>query len=230
MWSGTPSGCGTACAEPSLSGSRFWWPTWPRVEHAFWVVFGTLAVLRSSAVSTGQSVVRGLLGTAAGFVVGAGLVSLIGTDSTLLWVLLPPAILLAGLAPAAIGFATGQAAFTLVLLILFNLLQPAGWTVGLVRIEDVALGGAVSLAVGVLFWPRGAAAALSRALAEAYVDSANYLSRAVEFGMDRCDSRACPRRRRAARRRPRRRRPAGSTTPSAGTWPSGARSPRRSAR
>ena len=162
------------------------------VQHAFWVVLGTLAVLRSNAVNTGQSVVRGLLGTAAGFVVGAALVSLIGTDSTLLWVLLPPAVLLAGLAPAVIGFATGQAAFTLVLLILFNLIQPAGWTVGLVRIEDVALGGAVSLAVGVLFWPRGAAAALSKALAEAYVDSARYLSRAVEFGMDRCDSRAVP--------------------------------------
>ena len=39
----------------------------------------------------------------------------IGTNTTLLWFLLPPAVLLAGVAPAAISFAAGQAAFTLTL-------------------------------------------------------------------------------------------------------------------
>ncbi|HEV7754098.1 MAG TPA: FUSC family protein [Baekduia sp.] len=158
------------------------------VQHGFWVVFGTLAVLRSNALSTGQNVVRGLVGTAVGFAIGSLLVTLVGTDTTLLWVLLPPAVLFAGLAPAAISFAAGQAAFTLTLLILFNLLQPAGWRLGLLRVEDVALGGAVSLAVGVLFWPRGAAAALGDALSKAYADSASYLAQAVAFGIGRCDA------------------------------------------
>jgi len=157
------------------------------VDHAFWVVLGTLSVLRSNALNTGQNVVRGLTGTLAGFVVGAALISLIGTNTTLLWFLLPPAVLLAGLAPSAVSFAAGQAAFTLTLLILFNILQPEGWRVGLVRIEDVALGSAVSIVVGLLFWPRGAGAALGRALADAYAASASYLARAVEFGMSRCD-------------------------------------------
>jgi hypothetical protein len=115
-------------------------------------------------------------------------VALIGTNTTVLWVLLPPAVLLAGLAPAAVSFAAGQAAFTLTLLILFNIIEPVGWKLGLVRIEDVALGGAVSLAVGLLFWPRGAAVALGTALAEAYADAARYLGAAVDFGMGRCDS------------------------------------------
>ena len=158
------------------------------VQHAFWVVLGTLSVLRSNALSTGQNVLRGLLGTVAGFVVGALLVVLVGTNTTLLWVLLPPAVLLAGLAPAAISFAAGQAAFTLALLILFNILAPEGWQIGLVRIEDVAIGGAVSLAVGLLFWPRGAGAALGKALAEAYADSAEYLASAARFGIGRCDA------------------------------------------
>ena len=105
-------------------------------------------MLRSNALSTGQNALRGLLGTAAGFVVGGVLVALIGTNTTVLWLLLPFAILFAGLAPAAISFAAGQAAFTLTLLILFNILAPEGWQIGLVRIEDVAIGGAVSLAVG----------------------------------------------------------------------------------
>ncbi|HEX6695859.1 MAG TPA: FUSC family protein [Solirubrobacteraceae bacterium] len=162
------------------------------VQHAFWVVLGTLSVLRSNALSTGQNVLRGLLGTVVGFAVGAALVELVGTDATLLWVLLPPAVLCAGLAPAAISFAAGQAAFTLTLLILFNILAPEGWQIGLVRIEDVAIGGAVSLAVGVLFWPRGAGAALGRALADAYADSAEYLAGAARFGIGRCDSVAVP--------------------------------------
>jgi Fusaric acid resistance protein-like len=157
------------------------------VQHSFWVVLGALSVLRSNALSTGQNAMRGLLGTVAGFALGALLLVPIGTNTHVLWVLLPLAILVAGVAPAAIGFATGQAGFTVVLVILFNIIAPAGWRVGLLRVEDVAIGCAVSLVVGLLFWPRGAAAALSRALSVAYTDSAEFLARAVEFGMVRCD-------------------------------------------
>jgi hypothetical protein len=162
------------------------------VQHGFWVVFGTLAVLRSNALSTGQNILRAMGGTAAGFVVGGALVYLIGTNTAVLWVLLPCVVLVAGLAPATISFAAGQAAFTVTLLILFNILVPAGWKIGLVRIEDVALGCAVSLAVGLLFWPRGAAAALGRALAEAYAASAGYLADAVAYGVSRCDAAGPP--------------------------------------
>ena len=158
------------------------------VQNAFWVVLGTLAVLRSNAFSTGQDVLRALAGTVGGLVLGTLLVAAIGTDRTLLWLLLPPAILVAGLAPAAFTFTAAQAGFTVTLLILFNILAPTGWQVGLVRIEDVAIGCAVGLLVGLLFWPRGAAAALGTALADAYRDSASYLARAVRFGIGRCDT------------------------------------------
>ena len=158
------------------------------VQHAFWVVLGTLSVLRSNALNTGQFAARGVIGTAVGFVVGAGLLEVVGTDTTVLWCLLPVAILFAGIAPSAISFAAGQGAFTLVLVILFNIIQPAGWRVGLVRVEDVALGCAVSLVVGLLFWPRGAGPALRRAVGEAYTDSAGYLEAAVAFALRRCDA------------------------------------------
>jgi uncharacterized membrane protein YccC len=162
------------------------------VQHSFWVVLGTLSVLRSNALSTGQNALRGLAGTVVGFVIGAGILAVIGTNPTLLWFLLAPVILIAGVAPAVISFAAGQAAFTLTLVFLFNIIQPTGWRVGLLRVEDIALGCAVSLVVGLLFWPRGARAALRRALADAYVDSADYLASAVDFGMRRCDSAASP--------------------------------------
>jgi uncharacterized membrane protein YccC len=157
------------------------------VQHSFWVVLGALSVLRSNALNTGQDAVRAVLGTGAGFVVGAALLVGIGTNTTLLWFLLPLAVFLAGVAPAVISFAGGQAGFTLTLVILFNIIHPTGWRVGLVRIEDVAIGVGVSLVVGVLFWPRGAAAALRQALAEAYADGAGYLASAVRFGMSRGD-------------------------------------------
>ena len=157
------------------------------VQHAFWVVLGALSVLRSNALNTGQDAVRAMLGTLAGFIVGAALLAGIGTNTTLLWFLLPLAVFLAGVAPACISFAGGQAAFTLTVVILFSIIQPTGWRVGLVRVEDVALGVGVSLVVGVLFWPRGAAAALRRALAQAYAASAGYLVSAVRFGMSRGD-------------------------------------------
>ncbi|HEX4016768.1 MAG TPA: FUSC family protein [Frankiaceae bacterium] len=171
-------GLGLAVLIANLSG----------VQHAFWVVLGMLSVLRSNALNTGQNVLRGLLGTVAGFVIGAGIIELVGTSQTVLWFLLPVAILLAGVAPAAISFAAGQAAFTLTLVILYNIIAPAGWRVGLLRVEDIAIGCAVSLVVGVLFWPRGAAAALRLALSEAYTDTSTYLANAVAFGMLRCDA------------------------------------------
>jgi hypothetical protein len=158
------------------------------VQHAFWVALATLAVLRSSALNTGQNIVRAVLGTTVGFVIGGGIVALVGTNTAVLWALLPFAVLLAGLAPATVSFAAGQAAFTLTLTILFNLLAPAGWQLGLVRIEDIALGGAVSLLVGLMLWPRGAGVALGRALSAAYTDSLSYLTSAVAYGVGRCDA------------------------------------------
>ena len=136
------------------------------VEHGFWVVLGTLSVLRSNALGTGATAMRAVAGTAIGFVVGSAFMIGIGDHAVLLWVVLPLAVLLSGVAPSMISFAAGQAGFTLVVIILFNIIAPIGWKVGLTRIEDVAIGCAVSIVVGLLFWPRGATAALGRALSD----------------------------------------------------------------
>jgi uncharacterized membrane protein YccC len=149
------------------------------VQHGFWVVLGALSVLRSNALGTGWSILSALAGTAVGIVVGAGLVIAIGTHHGVLWVVLPLALLLATYAPRAISFAVGQAGFTVWVLVLFNLLAPVGWRVGLVRGEDVAIGLGISLMVGLLFWPRGAAALLREELATAYARAAEYLAAAA---------------------------------------------------
>jgi uncharacterized membrane protein YccC len=151
------------------------------VQHGFWVVLGTLSVLRTNAASTGATALRALAGTALGFVVGGALLLAIGSGSTALWVALPVAVLVASYAPGTAPFVVGQAAFTVTVAILFNLLAPVGWKVGVVRIEDVAIGCAVSVAVGILFWPRGVAAVVGDDLADAYRTGAAYLRQAVDW-------------------------------------------------
>ena len=167
------AGLAAAVAVADLSG----------VQHGFWVVLGTLSVLRTNAASTGSTAVRAFVGTVAGFVAGAALLLGIGTGQTALWIALPVAVLIASYAPGTAPFTVGQAAFTITVVVLFNLLAPAGWKVGLLRIQDVAIGCAVSLVVGVLFWPRGAGTVVSDDLADAYRSGGAYLSQAVDWAL-----------------------------------------------
>jgi uncharacterized membrane protein YccC len=153
------------------------------VQHGFWVALGTLSVLRTNAASTESTALRALGGTLLGFVLGALLLVGIGTSTPALWAALPIAVAVAAYAPGALPFTFGQAAFTVVVLVLFNLLAPAGWKVGLLRIEDVALGCLVSLVVGVLFWPRGAASVVGDDLADAFRRGAAYLTQSVDWAL-----------------------------------------------
>jgi hypothetical protein len=106
----------------------------------------------------------------------------LGPHLDLLWVVLPFAVLLAGVAPAAISFTAGQAGFTVAVVVIFNILDPVGVQVGLVRVEDVAIGAAVSVVVGVLFWPRGAAAELARSLSFGYAGALAWVVAEIEAG------------------------------------------------
>jgi uncharacterized membrane protein YccC len=153
------------------------------VQHGFWVVFGTLSVLRTNAAATGATALRALAGTVIGFAIGGALLLAIGTAPTALWVALPIAVLVAAYAPGTAPFAVGQAAFTVTIVVVFNLLVPVGWKVGLLRVEDVAIGCAVSVAVGILFWPRGASGIVGSDLADAFRRGASYLEQAVDWAL-----------------------------------------------
>ncbi len=150
-------------------------------QEGFWIVLGALSVLRSNALSTGATALRAVGGTAVGFVIGGLLVAAIGTNLTVLWILLPIAILFAAFTPETISFAAGQAAFTVVVIILFNIIAPNGWRIGILRIEDVALGCFASILAGALFWPRGAGATLGTAVADAYWAGADHVRNAIDY-------------------------------------------------
>ncbi len=149
------------------------------VSHGFWVALGAMSVLRSSALNTGATAFRALAGTMVGVVVGAGVLILLN-GSPVAWVILPFAMFLAGFANDAISFAAGQAAFSIAVLIMFSLLAPGGWQVGLVRLEDVAIGAGAALVVGLLLWPRGAGGAIRRAIADALRENAQLLVNSIQ--------------------------------------------------
>src|SRR5207244_13029533 len=119
-------------------------------------------------------------GTVTGWVIGGVFAILAGNQPLVMWAARPIAIFLAAYAATAVGFAASQAAFTINLIVIFNLISPAGWQVGLVRIEDLAVGAAISLVVGLLLWPRGARRELARSMAVFYRAVIAYLHRTLD--------------------------------------------------
>jgi uncharacterized membrane protein YccC len=126
---------------------------------------------------------RALLGQILGFAVGAALLVGIGTNPTALWIAFPLAVLVAAYTPGTAPFAAGQAAFTVTIVVLYNVLAPAGWRVGLLRLEDVAIGCAVSLVVGYLFWPRGVSSVVGDNLADSFRIGSDYLTDAASWAL-----------------------------------------------
>jgi uncharacterized membrane protein YgaE (UPF0421/DUF939 family) len=149
------------------------------VQHGFWVALGTISVLGSSALSTRSNVVHAVVGTVLGITVGGALLAAIGLQPVVLWPLLPIAVFGSAYLPRFFSFATAQGMVALTVLIIVNLTASTGWRMGLLRIEDIAMGAGVGMVVSLLLWPTGAAAAVS-AVIEAAVDAGvPYLRAAV---------------------------------------------------
>jgi uncharacterized membrane protein YccC len=149
------------------------------LQHGFWVAFATLTVVKSNVRATGRSVRAALVGTMIGFGAAAAIVAILGANTEAYLVLLPVVIATAIYANVAVNFLAGQAGFTVAIIVLFNLLGPAGWRIGIVRVEDVVAGGLVGLLVGALIWPRGPSAVIGPAVAELLGDASTYLAAVI---------------------------------------------------
>ncbi len=150
------------------------------VQNGLWVVLGALAVLRSSASTTRTSAVRAITGTVIGFVAGAAVITVVGVNPVVLWCLLPAVTFGSTYVMRVGSFTASQAMFTMQVLIVFNLMRPTGWQIGLTRVEDVVIGALVGLVVSVLLWPGGAQSAVQRAFGVAVTACIRYLSATVD--------------------------------------------------
>jgi uncharacterized membrane protein YccC len=144
------------------------------LAHAFWVALAVLAVLKSNAVGTSHTAWQALVGTLGGFAVAVAFLFAGGDNEAALWAALPFSVFLAVYTPNAVHFVLGQAMFTVTVVVLFNLIEPEGWRTGLARIEDIAIGCATALLVGLLLWPFGARGQLRTTFASVLVSIGAY--------------------------------------------------------
>jgi uncharacterized membrane protein YccC len=121
-----------------------------KVEHAFWVVLGMLPVLNAGQSSAARAFWQEQAGTLIGFLVSAAVVAIIGQHIAWYWLILPFVVFGSVYAAGGSSLIPGQAAFTVFAVVLFCILSPNQKQAGILRLEDIAIGGAVSLAVGAL--------------------------------------------------------------------------------
>ncbi|OBA71793.1 fusaric acid resistance protein [Mycobacterium sp. 1554424.7] len=149
------------------------------LDRGFWVVVGTMLVLSSSALCTRNRVVQAVVGTALGIVLGGVLLAAVGADPVVLWLLMPVTVFGSTYLPRFVSLTAVQAMGALNLLIILGLTIPTGWRIGLVRVEDVAVGAAMGMGVSLVLWPRGATAAVSALIDAARDVNVRYLQAAV---------------------------------------------------
>jgi hypothetical protein len=120
------------------------------ITHAFWVVLGVAPVLTMRNMPPACTFWRQQAGTFVGFLIGAFLMAGAGPHRQWYWIALPCTIFASVYLSSAVGFMSGQAGFTAFAVVLFCILTPLQRQVGILRIEDIAIGGAISLLVASL--------------------------------------------------------------------------------
>jgi uncharacterized membrane protein YccC len=148
--------------------------------HEFWIVLGTLTALRFDALGTGRTAIQALAGTTLGVVVAGALILVFAQESAVWWILLPPTLFLAAFTPGTFSLATGQASFSLVVLVLFSLLFPPTIATAELRLEEVIIGLCVSLFISMVMWPRGVVATLYQRMREGMDAATDHLVMAVD--------------------------------------------------
>lgn len=146
------------------------------LDHGFWIALGVMVALQSDATGSRSSVRRVLTGTVIGLIIATVVLWLAHGNPLVLWPLLALSVALATFAPGASTPVAGQTAFTIFLLVLFALLLPGDDRItATTRLADVVIAMAVTLAASMALWPRGAAALVSKSLAEATFATGNYM-------------------------------------------------------
>jgi hypothetical protein len=120
------------------------------LHHAFWVVLGVAPILSMQNIPAACTFRHQQAGTLFGFLVGAVVVASIGAHQSWYWIALPCVAFVSVYLSSAVGFTAGQAGFAAFAVVLFCILTPLQREVGVVRIEDIFIGGAISLLIGSL--------------------------------------------------------------------------------
>ncbi len=151
------------------------------LAFGFWVLLGVVAILRFDSMSTNRSAWQAVLGTATGVVAATGLLTLIGNNELVLWLLVPVAVFVAAWAGVALKFPIAQGVLSGFVVLMVNLTAwPPDISRGELRILDMALGAVVAAVVGLVLWPHGATGVLRQQVASTTLASWGYLRDVLE--------------------------------------------------
>ncbi|MEU9860151.1 FUSC family protein [Streptomyces sp. NPDC047971] len=126
------------------------------LPHGFWALLATLTLTRTTLGATWGSIRQAVTGTLIGALCTAGLLALVGTDTTVYAALLLPMLLITFTVGPVKGVGWAQAFFALVVSFVFAQLAVTTWRLAEVRLLDVLIGSAIGAVFGLLAWPRGA--------------------------------------------------------------------------
>ncbi|WP_424212889.1 FUSC family protein [Streptomyces sp. BI20] len=169
------------------------------VERSYWVALTVTFVLKPDFGSVFSRAVLRALGTAAGLVLAAAVLSEVPRG----WWDVPVMVVLAALIPAfsVKGYAFQTAAITPVILLLSDSLNHSGFDLIRPRLYDSLIGCAITLVAGYLLWPESWRTRIGDRLAGAVEDAARYVERAFAPAPDESTLRAVRQARLQARRR-----------------------------
>ncbi len=147
------------------------------IQRSYWVVLTVAIVLRPDFGSVFARALQRGIGTMVGAVLGAIILVVIPAGP----LLLIPCAVFAGLLPYGRDRNWGlfSTFLTPLVVILIDLLHPAGWSLALDRLIDTALGCAIVLLVGYAPWPSSWHAHLPEQLAVALDSVARYTEQAL---------------------------------------------------
>jgi len=153
-------------------------------EHGFWVSLGALGALKLDASGTRRTAWQVFIGTVAGFAIGVLTIYLAGPNADVFWLLLPFVTFLAAYTPGATTLAIGQAAFTILIIVLFGISEPGSFLTSEIRLQDVLMGLSISLLVSLLIWPHGIIPLLFSSLRQACADACSLILSAFAYLVD----------------------------------------------
>ena len=146
------------------------------VPRSYWVALTITFVLKPDFGSVFSRALLRALGTVAGLVIAAAVLSQVPRG----WADVPALLLLAPLIPALTprGYGYQTAAITPVILLLSDVLNREGTALLLPRLVDSLLGCAIALVAGYLLWPESWHTRVGDRLADAVEDTARYVEAA----------------------------------------------------
>ncbi|MFI6404681.1 FUSC family protein [Streptomyces sp. NPDC050548] len=148
------------------------------VPRSYWIALTITFVLKPDFGSVFSRALLRALGTVAGLVIAAAVLSAVPRGWWDVLVLLVLAPLIPALTPRGYGYQT--MAITPVILLLSDILNHQGTALLLPRLVDSLIGCGIALIAGYLLWPESWHTRVGDRLAEAVADTAGYVESAFE--------------------------------------------------